>query len=110
MQSEGQGLVGPQLRKTATVLLVSFVWLQFFFLFVIMGSTSRIHPLPLSTWFTLPAIYLCPAAIGYSFRRRIQNLQRDGYVSERIANICQDYITGLLSVVYVILLAFRHLA
>jgi hypothetical protein len=48
-------------------------------------------------------------AVGFCFRRRIVSLSRKGLLSAEIANVCFDWITCILLVVYGILLEFRAL-
>lgn len=108
MTDEGRGIVGPRLRLFGNVLLYLFVGMQFIVILSIMRQMRQTSPLSFGT-LILPAVYLCPLVFGNIFKGQIGALQRKDLVSVRVANICKDWITIMLMIVYGILLDFRDL-
>lgn len=108
MTNEDRGLVGVGLSRFTTAIVYLFICLQYVVLFLAMQQTSQKHSLSFEN-LLLPVLYVCPLGIALGFKRHIRNLLRADLLSIRVANICNDWMTLVLAVVYGILLDFRTL-
>jgi len=109
MRIEGRGLIGTRLRKPPNLLLYLFIAIQYIVLLSLIHQAAQEHSLRFKTP-VLAILYLGPLAVGFCFRQRIVSLSRNGLLSAEIANVCFDWITCMLLVVYGILLEFRALS
>ena len=109
MQSDERGLmINSRFRMPLNLMLYLFIAVQYAVLFLLMRQARLLHP-PSFRTVLLPILYLCPLAIGLGFKQHVRLLLQRGLLSSTAANICGDWITGLLCVVYGILLEFRLL-
>jgi hypothetical protein len=108
MRIEGRGLVSAGLRKTLNILLYSFICVQYIVLLFVIREAGQQHRLPFRT-LMLPILYFAPLAIGFGFRQHIRVLSNKELLSAGVANVCYDWITCILCIVYGILLEFRWL-
>jgi hypothetical protein len=108
MRIAAYGLIPAPFRRPVNVLLYAFIGIQYVVLFLIMRQALQQHPLPFRTWL-LPLLYLGPVAICFGFRQRIGTLRRKDLLTEEVMNLCYDWITVALFMVYGILLDFRTL-
>lgn len=106
MATEGRGIVGPNLRLMFNLLLYLLVGAQFI---VLLRQVQRWNPMHLFSFdfFTLPLMFFSPFGIGLGFLGTIRRAERDHLLSEKMANLCRDWMTVLLTVVYAIMFQFR---
>jgi len=109
MRIAAYGLIPARLRRPVNVLLYAFIVIQYVVLFLIMRQTGHQRPLPIGTML-LPVLYLGPVAICFGFRQRIGTLRRKDLLTEEVMNLCYDWITVALFMVYGIILDFRNLS
>jgi hypothetical protein len=98
----------PRVRKLASIILYLIFGAQFIALLAELRDMSHLYTI--STFVkALPFVYPVPFVLGMAFRRQIKLSVANQNIKREAADMCDDWITATLTVVYVVIGSFGQL-
>ena len=105
MESKSNRVMESHRSIVLDVTLQCFFWMTYAAVFLQIWEISRLHRLTFGIW-TLPILYPLPYATGVKFRKWLANARMEGIMTESAANSCNNYLSHLLWIAYMLVFIF----
>jgi len=106
--NNGSGLVGTAFAMVARIVLYLLVAIQYTYLLIAAKRISDQHSVQIGVY-ELLLVYLVPLLFGELLRRSLKQAMNAGELSAKWGNVCNNWVSSLLLIAYVVLPHSRNL-